>query len=400
MADVMSHGGDSGGDPPQRGGSRLPTQCESSQPRKTRGAAKGLKLQSAWQANQGKPLPVEFDWRQRTITPIGPNSELVSRFISSHLKQNVRPYYTDWDEVPAHFKEQLWNAVQSYFDMQRDYSEAQLGVLRMSIDRTAKDRYRDYKYKVHCHFKKEGAEIPFKQMSDEDWAKCIQLFSSEKFRERSEKNKANREKSRYPSLHGTRTYAAARHAKRNPETQQLPSIVESFKTYHTTKKGQWVNEVTEQDYARLTQELETQTQEAASSSVEVDEHEVTRRVLGERRGHQRAVGRLLRGDGSSFATTAASHAHFAHGSSSAQPSYEQVAAALADSAAARAETERYKNKLDSMEKNIALLVAQLQSRMPDIQYPGIVPPYPQPGPNAEGDEDEEEDADDEDLRED
>ena len=39
--------------------------------------------------------------------------------------------------------------------MQRDYSEAQLGVLRLSIDRTAKDRYRDYKYKVHCHFKRE-----------------------------------------------------------------------------------------------------------------------------------------------------------------------------------------------------------------------------------------------------
>ena len=73
---------------------------------------------------------------------------------------------------------------------------------------------------------------------------------------------------------------------------------------------------------------------------------------------------------------------------------------MADSAAARAETERYKSKVDSMEKNIAFLVAQLQSRMPDIQYPSFVPPYPQPGPNAEGDDDEEDDTDDEDLGED
>ena len=29
IADVISHGGDIGGDPPQCGGSRLPTQCES-----------------------------------------------------------------------------------------------------------------------------------------------------------------------------------------------------------------------------------------------------------------------------------------------------------------------------------------------------------------------------------
>ena len=137
-------------------------------------------------------------------------------------------------------------------------------------------------------------------------------------------------------------------------------------------------------------------QEVASSGAEVDEHAVTRRVLGGRRGHQRAVGRLLRGEGSSFASTAASQAHFAPRSSSSHPSYEQFAAAMADSAAARAETERYKSKVDSMEKNIALLVAQLQSRMPDIQYPGFVPPYPQPGPNVEGDDDEEDDDDDQD----
>ena len=62
--------------------------------------------------------------------------------------------------------------------------------------------------------------------------------------------------------------------------------------------------------------------------------------------------------------------------------------------------QRYKDKLDSMEMNISHLVAQLQSRMPDIQYPGLVPPYPQPGPNAEGDDDEEDDDDDEDLGED
>ena len=29
MADVMSHGGDAGGDPPQRGSLRVPLQCES-----------------------------------------------------------------------------------------------------------------------------------------------------------------------------------------------------------------------------------------------------------------------------------------------------------------------------------------------------------------------------------
>ena len=55
-------------------------------------------------------MPIEFDWREGTIAPIGPTRELVSRFVSSHIKQTVAPYYKDWDEVPAHFKELLWNA--------------------------------------------------------------------------------------------------------------------------------------------------------------------------------------------------------------------------------------------------------------------------------------------------
>ena len=53
--------------------------------------------------------------------------------------------------------------------MQSNYSDAQLGALRLSIDRTVKDRYHDYKYKVHCHYKKEGLDIPYKHISDADW---------------------------------------------------------------------------------------------------------------------------------------------------------------------------------------------------------------------------------------
>ena len=88
------------------------------------------------------------------------------------------------------------------------------------------------------------------------------------------------------------------------------------------------------------QELETQTQETASSGAKVDEHDVTQRVLGERCGHQCAVGRLLRGTRSSFATNAASHAHFAPGSSSVHPGYEELVAARADSATDGAEAQR------------------------------------------------------------
>ena len=117
--------------------------------------------------------------------------------------------------------------------------------------------------------------------------------------------------------------------------------------------------------ARLSEELQSETQEAASSGVEVDKHAITRRMLGERHGHMRAVGRKLKGVGSSTSSTVASHAHFAPGSSSIGLSYEELAAA-------RGESQMYKQRLDTMEQNIA----QLQSRMPDLHFPGPCPQYP------------------------
>ena len=91
--------------------------------------------------------------------------------------------------------------------------------------------------------------------------------------------------------------------------------------------------------AKLSNELQFQTQEATSSGAEVDEHAITRRVLGERRGHVRAVDRKLKGVGTSTTSTAASHAHFASGSSSFGPSHDELVAA-------RAESQMYKQMLE------------------------------------------------------
>ena len=53
--------------------------------------------------------------------------------------------------------------------------------MRLGINQMAQDRYRDYKYKVHQHFKLKGANQPYKEVSDEDWKKCVDHFTSEKF---------------------------------------------------------------------------------------------------------------------------------------------------------------------------------------------------------------------------
>ena len=134
MADVLSHGGDTRGDLSHQGSSHIPAQCQSykyynyyllfyfkilicfflteilkfyfinvAQP-KRRWASRGVKLQQLFKANGCRSLRLKFDWDEGTISPVGDHHELVSRFVSTHIKYNMAPYYKDWDEVEIHFK--------------------------------------------------------------------------------------------------------------------------------------------------------------------------------------------------------------------------------------------------------------------------------------------------------
>ncbi|KAL2488768.1 Uncharacterized protein Fot_42060 [Forsythia ovata] len=54
---------------------------------------------------------------------------------------------------------------------------------------------------------------------------------------------------------------------------------------------------------KMVEEREEQTQQASSSGMAVNEHDVVLKVLGERKGHRRAVGRVLRGTSRSHSST-------------------------------------------------------------------------------------------------
>ena len=94
--------------------------------------------------------------------------------------------------------------------------------------------------------------------------------------------------------------------------------------------------------ARLEEELQSQTQEAAPLGAKVDEHAVTRKVLGERRGHERGVRCKLKGLSGSASSTAGSHATCAPGSSSFSPTYEEFAAIQAQFASIQVESQQYR----------------------------------------------------------
>ena len=81
------------------------------------------------------------------------------------------------------------------------------------------ERYRDRKTKRHDHFKEfydgpadyeDALANPADSCTPEQWKQIVDLFLSEKFIARSEKNKANRKKMSYASTQGTKSLAAKR----------------------------------------------------------------------------------------------------------------------------------------------------------------------------------------------
>jgi len=91
------------------------------------------------------------------------------------------------------------------------------------IERDCQDRFKDRKSRLKTHFENVGGydnvanarRNPPRHVDLENWNKTVNLFLDSKFRKRSKINSANRGHAKYPSLHGSSSYAASQYKKVN-----------------------------------------------------------------------------------------------------------------------------------------------------------------------------------------
>ncbi|KAL2488582.1 GDSL esterase/lipase [Forsythia ovata] len=117
----------------------------------------------------------------------------------------------------------------------------------------------------------------------------------------------------------------------------------------------------------MVEEREEQMQQASSSGMAVNEHDVVHKVLGKRRRHRRAVGRVLRGT---------SRCHSSTTTLRDQPSTSQSTQATN---ALKSKMETY---MQQMNEFFTQFTSTLQSVMPGIQLP-TPPPLPSLSPMHE-----------------
>ncbi|KAL2550190.1 Uncharacterized protein Fot_11720 [Forsythia ovata] len=322
MTDVLNHGGNGGDEPPHEHANRLQADCQTAPAAKKRGPSKSLHLVKLFQSNGKRPLPIDFDTKEGTYLPTGENQKYFSRVVGTHVRQFVHPYFDRWANAPEEQKARATGCVFEFFDVNpRHYSKADYKLIVDGIEDTAARRYRQYKANVNAYIRDKGTAVPYRGLTTDVWEKCIERSSSKKF-------------------------------KRDCQTQEWSSVIETFKVNHQ-RNGEWVKERAAQDY-----------------------------VLGERRGHRRAVGRVLRGTSRSHSsTTTLQDQHSTNQSTKATN-------------ALKSKMETYMHQMNEF---MTLLTSNLQSVMLGIQLPTPPPPPPPPPPLSPMHEEELDSLNDEDY---
>uniref|UniRef100_A0A803NZW9 Uncharacterized protein n=1 Tax=Cannabis sativa TaxID=3483 RepID=A0A803NZW9_CANSA len=270
----------------------------SSKKRKARGQNVLVDLEER-RAKSSVPLPLEVDVVSSKI--VGKESITFPRLIGREVRLHVPGWYHSWASVPQQHQDLVLSRVKHYYEI--DNNEHASTILQITLAEMA-DKYKKRKSLRHAHFKKfykkpedfeQAVDNPPNDVNAEHWRQICQFFTSPEFIARSQQNKNNREKSKYPTTQGSKSLAGMRSENRNV------GYIETWKEAHINKKTKtFVNENARRDYERLKAAYEKRA--SIPNSGPVDEIAILREVLGERRGHNRGVGRKLKGQSSTHRT--------------------------------------------------------------------------------------------------
>ncbi|KAM6576293.1 hypothetical protein CsatB_028130 [Cannabis sativa] len=146
--------------------------------------------------------------------------------------------------------------------------------------------FREY-YKNPEDFE-NAVKNPPNELNEDQWRLICELFTTPDFVQRSKQNSINRQKMKFSSTTGSVTMAEILRQK------QGKGYIETWKECHTKKDtNTFINEAAKNKYEEM-----LTTRNSVPESSQVSELEILRKTLGERRGHQRGVGRKLKGQSS------------------------------------------------------------------------------------------------------
>ncbi|KAI3824172.1 hypothetical protein L1987_05621 [Smallanthus sonchifolius] len=240
---------------------------------KRRSKGKNLKLYKKFERNGRKPLPIDVKLHGGVVSP----------------------YYPNWAMVPNEKKQAVYPTLIDYFDLDSWRNTDKWRGVELGITAECQRAYKDHKRELKVHLEENGGyddveaamNNPPEDLDQETWETLIsELFLDASYKNRSEKNKQNRSQQRYPSYHGSKSYAQRRH-------MEGTDPIDVFKSTHYKEGTGWANTNASLDYDRIEEEYTRSSAESGGDSSAVDEFTSMEHALGHRRGHIRGVGRVV-----------------------------------------------------------------------------------------------------------
>ncbi|KAF4393501.1 hypothetical protein F8388_023305 [Cannabis sativa] len=235
--------------------------------------------------NSTGPLPLEVDSVSNKI--VGLESKAFPRLVGREVALHVPGHHPSWANVPEQYEHLILTKLRL---------DSHPKLVAISIVEMA-EKYKTRKNIRLQHFREyyenpedfeNAVKNPPSELNKDQWRLICELFTTPDFIQRSKQNSINRQKMKFSSTTGSVTMAEILRQK------QGKGYIETWKECHTKKDtNTFINEDAKNKYEEM-----LTTRNSAPESSQVSELEILRQTLGERRGHQRGVGRKLKGQSS------------------------------------------------------------------------------------------------------
>ncbi|KAF4371811.1 hypothetical protein F8388_023124 [Cannabis sativa] len=205
------------------------------------------------------PLPLEVDSVSNKI--VGLESKAFPRLVGREVALHVPGHHPSWANVPEQYEHLILTKLRHYYQLDSHPKLVAISIAEMAEKYKTRNNIRLQHFREYYKNPKDfenAVKKPPNELNEDQWRLICELFTTHDFIQQSKQNSINRQKMKFSSTQGSVTMA----------------------------------EILRQKEEMLT------TRNSTPESSQVSELEILRQTLGEKCGHQRGVGRKLKGQSS------------------------------------------------------------------------------------------------------
>lgn len=260
----------------------ITSETSSSNRKKGRGPAKGLKLAKRAQESTDGKLDIEFS--DKSNSAVGPNQRMFVDEVVQQMRMYAPLNVKKWAEVPQEAKDNIVAAVLGRWRV------PDTPLRRASILQLANRRYRGWRAKLSKDYSKydndeDRRQNRPKEVTEQQWESLIAYFGTDDFKTISDRNKENRSKQKTGKITGSKSFAAVSYDARDPLTGQQPSEYRTWLLCHRHSDGTWSDDNARQIYEQVNELITQKFEQEGVPLLSSTEDELFHSVIGSRPGH-------------------------------------------------------------------------------------------------------------------